>query len=167
MIIPHWLKTPPWKKNTASQENKPGQSPMPLLDVTLKPEKKAMPEIIVDAATLANLVQIAAQLVTEVEAIRAANPDAWATVSADYAATVSAWDAAAASLAQGATLPPPAAQAVPSAVVAAAPASQVASAAGHFNDARASGQVAEMAVSNPSGIVTVSLGEGVQQAPPA
>jgi len=128
-------------------------------------------QIIVDASALASLVQIGAQLVQEIESIRAANPDAWAVVSQDYASATAAWEAANATTVaqvQPATAP---ALAVELAQV-------IASSAGHFNDARNSGAapVAPAPAVDGAGLttapapapaaVTVSPSDGVQYTPP-
>lgn len=149
-------------------------------------------QVILDASALASLVQIAAQLVQEVEAIKAANPDAWDAVSQDYADAVAQWNAAAATDVAQVQLPNPVAAPLPS-PVAAALASDVAqvvesvegvtvtqNAAGHFNDARNSGAATSPApaaatgddasglATQPAGepAVKVSVSDGVQITPP-
>jgi hypothetical protein len=140
--------------------------------------------IILDAAALASLVQIAGQLVTEIEAIRAANPDAWAQVSSDYAEAVDAWNGAIAT--EAGSLPAPVSLASIAAVANAIDANSVpqqgvadvaalaastpsptpvpASApAVHYNDARQSGGGASAAPTPSPAAVNVSVSEGVQQ----
>lgn len=172
MIFPSWREMLPWNKNTAAPGDKPTLSPSPTPDAI--PTERTDPvsitpqQVILDASALASLVQIAAQLVQEVEAIRAANPEAWATVSQDYADAVSAWDAA--SQTTAATAVAPLVQAVAQVVETVVPvdvpapveetSASTAPAGGHYNDARSSGIVTAPA-SAPA--VTVSLSDGVSQ----
>lgn len=57
-----------------------------------------MPTVMLDASALAQLIQIALQLVQQVEAIRANAPQVWTQVSQDYADAVKSWEAASAKI---------------------------------------------------------------------
>ncbi len=98
---------------------------------------------------IAALVNIAAQLLQQVEAIRASNTAAWELVSQDYIDAVKAWEQASTAL----VVQEPVAQPVAQPEVIAQPAPV----AGHYNDART-----KNAPAPSQGNVTISLSDGVQ-----